>query len=70
MNRQTTVTIVISVVFVLIIGVFEFIHWQVETVPSVVDPTYLQTFDVDLPQQFVDDLKSREGHEVGPDLEY
>lgn len=70
MNNKSTVTILITIVFVVAVAVFEFIRFGLDTTPSVVDPTYLQAFDSSLESGFIEDLTLRQGNEVGPDLGY
>ncbi len=70
MSKKVTLILIITGLFIVIAGGFEFMHMRADIEPVEVDSEVLKSFDPTLNTNFADDLKVRQENESGPDLGY
>lgn len=70
MNKKLFLIIFITIVFIAVLGVFEWIHRQVDVEVGEVPAQYLQPIDASLKTDFIEQLEQRQGNNLGSDLGY
>jgi hypothetical protein len=70
MTKEITLTAIITLIFLALVGIFEFIHMQMKADVVAVPTEYLQPLDVTLKTDFLENLRGRQGNVLGPDLGY
>lgn len=70
MNKKAVFFTLTTCVFVLISGVFMYLHSQAQLEPVEVDEEVMREFDPTLDTSFLENLESRQANQVGIDLVY